>query len=93
MSRRRIGAYHVISKTRAVYQIIANISVNIKECNAELDTHANTYGVNSVSQTLEYTGQVTEVSGFANSLEPLQNIPIVKAAAAYNCPLNEELQF
>jgi hypothetical protein len=93
MSRRRIGAYHVISKTRAVYQIIANISVNIKESNAELDTHANTYGVNSVSQTLEYTGQVTEVSGFANSLEPLQNIPIVKAAAAYNCPLNEELQF
>jgi len=31
-------------------------------------------------------GQVDEVSGFFNSLEVLQDIPIVKAAVAYDDP-------
>jgi hypothetical protein len=40
---------------------------------------------------LEYTNQVAEVSVFAYSLEPLKNIPIVKAAVAYDDPDSGEM--
>jgi hypothetical protein len=33
---------------------------------------------------LEFTNQVAEVSGFANLLNPLRDIPIIKAALAYD---------
>jgi hypothetical protein len=52
----------------------------------ELDSHADTYGVNDMARILEYKDQVADVSGFANSMQPLQNIPIVKAALAYDHP-------
>jgi hypothetical protein len=53
---------------------------------AELDPHADTCGVNHIAKILEYTDQVAEVSEFANSMQPLQNIPIVKVALAYDHP-------
>lgn len=40
---------------------------------------------------MEYTNQVAEVSVFAYSLEPLKNIPIVKAAVAYDDPDSGEM--
>jgi hypothetical protein len=44
---------------------------------AELDLHTDTCGVNNIAKILEYTYQVAEVSGFANSM---------KAALAYDHP-------
>jgi hypothetical protein len=58
----------------------------VKSGRAELDTHADTCGVNNVARILEFMGQVAEVSGFANSMQALQDIPIVKAALAYDDP-------
>ncbi len=55
-------------------------------CRAELDSHADTCAVNNIARIIEYTGGVAEVSGFSPSLETLTNIPIVKAAVAYNDP-------
>jgi hypothetical protein len=51
---------------------------------AELDSHADTCGVNEVARILENNTQVAEVTGFANSFQPLKDIPIVKAALAYD---------
>jgi hypothetical protein len=39
-----------------------------------------------VAKVLEYNGQVAKVSGFANNMEALQDILIVKAALAYDDP-------
>ena len=86
MSRRGIIAYTVMSRRRAINQIIAKMFAEVKQCNAELDSHTNTCGVNEVARILEYPGQVAEVSGFANSLEPLKNVPVVKAAVAIDNP-------
>ncbi len=57
---------------------------------SELDSQANTCGVNDVARILEYSGQVVKVSGFANNMEVLQDIPIVKAALAFDDPETNE---
>jgi hypothetical protein len=57
-----------------------------------LDSHADTCGVKNTAWILEYTNQVAEVSGYANSMEPIQNVPIVKAALAYNHPETGEVR-
>jgi hypothetical protein len=53
---------------------------------AELDSHANTCSINNTARVLEYNNQVAEVSGFANSMQTLKEVPIVKAALAYDHP-------
>ena len=80
MSRRRVGVYHVTSRRRAVSRILATVQSMNRERKAELDMHADTCGANNVACILECTGQVAEVSGFANSLEVLQDVPIFNAA-------------
>ncbi len=62
----------------------------IQTCRVELDSHADTCGVNNIARILEYTGQVAEVSGFSHALQTLEDIPIVKAAVAYDNPLTGE---
>jgi hypothetical protein len=62
-----------------------------KSSRAELDSHADTCGINNTARILEYTNQAAEVSGLANSMEPIQNIPIVKAALAYDHPETGEV--
>jgi hypothetical protein len=42
-------------------------------------------------QLLEYTDQVAVVSGFANSMQSLKNVPIVKAALSYDHPETGEV--
>lgn len=51
---------------------------------AELDSPADTWGVNLLARILEYMGQVAEVISLANTMQSLQDIPIVKATLAYN---------
>ncbi len=44
-----------------------------------------------MARILEYTNQVVEVTGFANSFQPLRDVPIVKAALAYDHPETGEI--
>lgn len=90
MSRRQVGAYHTILRKRSISKVLTKVNNDIKICNAELDTYADTCGVNNVACILECTGQVAEVSGFVNSLETIQDIPIVKATVAYDYPESGE---
>jgi hypothetical protein len=46
--------------------------------------------VKNVARILEYHGQEVEVSGFAITMKPLTNVPIVKATIAYDCPKTGE---
>ncbi len=82
-----LGAYKSRTRSSSIQRIFSS-SQHIKDRSgrAELDSHADTCGVNNVARILEYTNQVAEVTGFANSLEPLRNVPIVKAAVAYDHP-------
>ena len=59
-------------------------------CRAELNSHADTCGVGSTARVIEYTGQTVEVSGFATSMDSIKNVPVVKAALAYNDPSTGE---
>jgi len=59
-------------------------TTTVKFGRAELDSHADTCGLNSVAWVLEYTWQIAEVSGFANSLRSIEDVPIVKATLAYD---------
>jgi len=63
---------------------MARIDTRTGTCNAELDTHADTCGVSDIAKILDYTSQIAKVSGFANSLELIQDVPIVKAAVAFD---------
>ena len=87
MMNRRTGAYNTVQKHTSIRQIQAiNRSQKISVCRAELDTHADTCGVNNTALILEYTGQVADVAGFSDSIGVLKEVPIVKAALAYDHP-------
>jgi hypothetical protein len=49
--------------------------------------------VNNVAKVLENTGHVAKVSSFSGAMGTLQDIPIVKAALAYDNPDNNEKPF
>jgi hypothetical protein len=53
-------------------------------CKAELDTHADTCGVDNVARIISYTGRTVHVSPFTPGLEKIKDVPIVKAAIAYD---------
>jgi hypothetical protein len=53
-------------------------------CRAELHSHADTCSVNDVAYVLEYFSKVAEVYGFSKSLSVKEDIPIDKAAFAYD---------
>ncbi len=84
-SRRRLNAY--VTTSRYSLRNAATLKIDdtqISHCRAELDSHADTCGVN------ETHGQVAEVSSFSDSMEPLQFILIVKAAIAFEDPESGE---
>jgi len=95
MNRCSIGAYHTINSYDKVVRQVQAARTNqnereIRHCRAELDTHADTYGVNNTANILEYLGKVAEVSGFSSSIGVLKEVPIVNAAVAYNHPTTGE---
>ena len=86
MTRRQTaGAYSTLSvrQVKASHMSKSN-TLTVKFGRAELDSHADSCGLNSVARVLEYTGQIAKVSGFANSLRSIEDVPIVKAALAYD---------
>jgi hypothetical protein len=86
-SRRHLNA--ISSGIRKNNRIINSLEVvdnenEILSCRAELDSHADTCGLNNVARILEFHGQVADVSGFSNAMQSLHDIPIVKDAVAYD---------
>jgi hypothetical protein len=51
---------------------------------AELDSHADTCCAGATAAVIEYTGKTCDVSPFSKEYSAMQNIPIVKAATAYD---------
>ncbi len=81
------------SSTRNLASISQNEVQEILCCRTELDSHADTCSVNNVAKVLENTGHVAKVSSFSGAMGTLQDIPIVKAALAYDNPDNNETPF
>jgi hypothetical protein len=85
-----IGAYNWINRR---FVSISSISQNYHRQHAyraKLDSHADTYGVNGVAYIIEYMGKVAEVYGFSKSLSAMEDVPIIKAALAYDDPKTGE---
>jgi hypothetical protein len=57
----------------------------------ELDSHADTCCAGSNCRIIEYTGKVCNVVGFNHDTpnDELKEVPIVKAATAYDAPTGE----
>ena len=51
---------------------------------AELDSHADTCCAGATSAVIEYTGKTCDVSPFSKEYDAMKNVPIVKAATAYD---------
>lgn len=65
-------------------------SITDLSCRAELDTHADTCGVNNVARVLSYTRKTAHVSPFTPELSQMRDVPIVKAALAYDNSITGE---
>ena len=61
------------------------------ESTAELDSHADTSCVGKVGRVLEYTERICNVSPFAESYEPMKDVPIANVAVGYYHPDGGEL--
>jgi hypothetical protein len=52
----------------------------------ELDSHADTSCAGATARVIEYTRKTCDVSPFSKEYDAMLNIPIVKAATAYDDP-------
>lgn len=88
--RQRINA--IISSVRRIKssqcRMISSVE-SFSTCLAELDSHADTCALNETALILEYTDRVVDVKPFSNDYQPLEEIPIVKAALAYDAVTGE----
>jgi hypothetical protein len=89
-NRRRINTITNLRKSTLRNVASVQVAPNVDTIMSCRDSHADTCGVNSVARILEYSGQVAEVSGFANSMDSIRDVPIVKAAIAYDIPSSGE---
>ena len=56
---------------------------------SELDSHANMICVGKQATIVQHTGKFTDVNAFAEDVGKLQQVPIVDAAIAYDCPYDD----
>ena len=54
----------------------------------DLDTHANTCALGSACLILQDTGNTVSVGGFGETIGSMDDVPIVTAAVAYDCPVS-----
>ena len=91
-----MGAYYTtaISNTIPSYSNVSVLKqqqqVMDRSCRAEFDTHADTCGVNNIARIISYTGKTAHVSPFTPDLEKIRDVPIVKAAIAYDDSITGE---
>ena len=71
-SRRRVAAtYSADNENENLKEVMVRI---------ELDTHADTIVAGANCCILEYTGRICDVSPYSDEYQPVQGVPIVKAA-------------
>lgn len=88
MTRRRLMAITTSNRIHARSVMQVRQENNICQSTCELDSHADTCVAGSNCTVIEYTGYTVNVSGFSNKLHgAIENVPIVKAATAYDDPL------
>jgi len=63
---------------------------HLNTCRSELDSHANMIVLGKECFVFESTGKTCNVEPFDKTLGIAQNIPIVDAAIAYDCPFTHE---
>jgi len=92
-NHRQLNALYSSQCSFSARREIASIqqSFDLQKCRVELDSHSDTCGVNDVAKVLEIHGQVAQVSGFSDTMSPLKDIPIVKAALAFDVPETGEV--
>jgi hypothetical protein len=88
MSRRRTTSAYYATRCTS-FEALINVSSLSQEtvyaaCRAELDSHTDTCGVNNVARIFSYTGKIAHVSAYSPKLDTMKNIPIVRAALAYD---------
>jgi hypothetical protein len=88
--RQRLNA--IISSVRRIksQQRVTPPSTHTPSCRAQLDTHADTCAVGDTAYILEYTERVVDVAPYSDEYQPMAEIPIVKAAFAYDDPVTGE---
>ena len=84
----------ISSSSRHTPRIISRILTEQQEglsvdSTLELDSHADTSCAGKTCRILEYTNKTCSVRSFSNQYEELQEVPIVKAATAYDAPDGE----
>ncbi len=97
MSRRNRSIGQIRSGARYTYatthpRFAASVERRDKPsiANAELDSHADTIVAGATCKIIEYTNQHCQVHPYADHYEPISNVPVVKAATAYDHPSTGE---
>ena len=76
------------SERRIAGSVCSNKSnKNITYARCELDSHADTTVAGSNCIILHYTGKECDVSPYRDNYNPIQNVPIVTAATAWQSPV------
>ena len=57
-----------------------------KNATTDLDSHANMVVVGKQATIIQHSGRTVEVNAFADVCKKVENVPIVDAAVAYDCP-------
>jgi hypothetical protein len=90
-NHQRINAiYTSVRRIISQQQSTNSTNANPSTCSAELDSHADTCGVGNTTYVLEYSNRTVDVGAFSQHFQALEDIPIVKAAVAYDDPLTGE---
>ena len=84
---RKVSVVHTITRTFSK-SIIAGPNTTDNILRTDLDSHADSpvVGSNNVV-VIEYSNELVSVSGISDKLGNLDQIPIVKAAIEYDCPM------
>jgi len=66
---------------------VASYSSQLLEARCELDSHADTCAFGKNSFIVSETSQAVSVAGFHPDMPEIQNVRVVTAAIAYDCPI------
>ncbi len=66
---------------------MASHSAQNSSTRCELDTHADTCAFGGNSFIVSETSQAVSVAGFHPDMKEIQNVRVVTAAVAYDCPI------
>ena len=72
-----------ILQARKIYTMKSAPDIAYRRC--ELDSHANTIVAGANCTILQFTGQECSVQPYSETYSPIDNVPIVNVATAYQC--------